>query len=135
MTDGRQARYSAAKLTHQPSREVTPALIYALNHPLRRQILRLLVDKATTRSPSEMAQPLAGAYHPEAYLPVLSFHARILCKQKVIRCLATRTVRGSTEHFYASNVSSNEMVRRILQSTVGDDMRFLRIAPPKNQTD
>jgi DNA-binding transcriptional ArsR family regulator len=94
---------------------MTPALIHALNHPARRQILRELAEEGTERSPSEMARSAAFS------LPGLSFHARVLCEMQVTRCTRTQPVRGSLEHFYASNVSGNELVAAILLETEGDD--------------
>lgn len=94
---------------------MTPALIHALNHPVRRHILRQLGEEGIERSPSEMAQAAALG------LPGLSFHARVLCELQVTRCTRTRPVRGSLEHFYASNVSDNELVAAILVGTEGDD--------------
>jgi DNA-binding transcriptional ArsR family regulator len=108
-------RASQDKTKHQQGREMTPALIYALNHPARRQILRQLSEHGTERSPSEMAQAAAFS------LSGLSFHARVLCELQVTRCTRTEPVRGSLEHFYASNISDNELVAAILLETEGDD--------------
>lgn len=94
---------------------MTPALIHALNHPARRQILRQLGELGTERSPSEMAQVATFS------LSGLSFHARVLCELQVTRCTRTQPVRGSLEHFYASNVSGNDLVSAILLETEGDD--------------
>jgi DNA-binding transcriptional ArsR family regulator len=108
-------RASKDKTKHQQGREMTPALIYALNHPARRQILRQLGEQGVERSPSEMAN---GA---SLSLSGLSFHARVLCELQVTRCTRTEPVRGSLEHFYASNVSDNELVAAILLETEGED--------------
>lgn len=51
----------------------------------------------------------------------LSFHARVLCELQVTRCTRTEQVRGALEHFYASNVSDNELVAAILVETEGED--------------
>jgi DNA-binding transcriptional ArsR family regulator len=108
-------RGSQNKTRHQQGREMTPALIHALNHPARRQILRQLGEAGVERSPSEMAQAATFS------LSGLSFHARVLCELQVTRCTRTQPVRGSLEHFYASNVSENELVATILLETEGDD--------------
>jgi DNA-binding transcriptional ArsR family regulator len=99
---------------------MSPALLHSLNHPVRRQILRLLSKRDVEESPTKMARLIAGG------LSRLSFHARTLSEQKVIRRVKTRQVRGSTESFYTSNVSENELVARILRSTEEDD-GFLRM--------
>lgn len=108
-------RTSQNKTKHQQGREMTPALIHALNHPARRQILRQLGGQGTERSPSEMANVAPFS------LPGLSFHARVLCELQVTRATRTQQVRGSLEHFYASNVSDNELVAAILLETEGED--------------
>ncbi|HWI96380.1 MAG TPA: helix-turn-helix domain-containing protein [Solirubrobacterales bacterium] len=108
-------RASKDKTKHQPGREMSPALIYALNHPARRQILRQLREHGTERSPSEMAQAATIS------LSGLSFHARVLSELQVTRCTRTEPVRGSLEHFYVSNVSENELVATILLETEGED--------------
>lgn len=108
-------RTSQNKAKHQREREMTPALIHALNHPARRQILRQLSERGTEKSPSEMAQTATFS------LSGLSFHARVLSELQVTRCTRTQPVRGSLEHFYASNVSGNELVEAILGETEGED--------------
>ena len=94
-------RGSQDKTKHQLGREMTPALIHALNHPARRQILRQLGEPEVEKSPSEMAEGAAFR------LSGLSFHARVLSELQVTRCTRTQPVRGALEHFYASNVSDN----------------------------
>lgn len=108
-------RGSQNKTRHQRGREMTPALIHALNHPARRQILRQLGEPGVERSPNEMAEAAAFS------LSGLSFHARVLSELQVTRCTRTQPVRGALEHFYASNVSDNELVSAILVETEGDD--------------
>jgi DNA-binding transcriptional ArsR family regulator len=108
-------RGSQNKTKHQQGREMTPALIHALNHPARRQILRQLSERGAEKSPSEMAEPAAFS------LSGISFHARVLCELRVTRCTRTQPVRGAIEHFYASNVCDNELVSAILVETENED--------------
>lgn len=110
-------RGSPNKTKHQQGREMTPALIHALNHPARRQILRQLGELGSERSPNEMAEAAAFS------LSGLSFHARVLSELQVTRCTRTQPVRGALEHFYASNVSDNELVAAILLETADEDGR------------
>ncbi len=56
----------------------------------------------------------------------LSYHARSLCEQKIVHCAKTRKVRGSTEHFYASDVSDNKLVNTILSETEKDDSHLVK---------
>jgi DNA-binding transcriptional ArsR family regulator len=108
-------RGSQDKTKHQRGREMTPALIHALNHPARRQILRQLSGQEAEKSPSEMAEAATFS------LSGISFHARVLCELQVTRCTRTQPVRGALEHFYASNVADNELVSAILVETEGED--------------
>jgi DNA-binding transcriptional ArsR family regulator len=108
-------RGSQDKTKHQHGREMTPALIHALNHPARRQILRQLSGREAEKSPSEMAEAETFS------LSGISFHARVLCELQVTRCTRTQPVRGAIEHFYASNVTDNELVTAILVETENED--------------
>jgi len=103
---------------------MSPALLHVLNHPIRRQILRLLHEQRATLSPNEMSQAIGVA------LPNLGFHARTLAERGVIRETRTRQVRGSVEHFYVSTVSENRLVATILSSTENDDC-FLFSSQPR----
>jgi hypothetical protein len=99
---------------------MTPALIHGLNHPIRRQILRILSRQGAARSPNEMTRLMTPG------LSNLSYHARSLCKQMIVHCASTRRVRGSTEHFYASDVSDNKLVNTILSETEKDDSHLVK---------
>jgi DNA-binding transcriptional ArsR family regulator len=114
----RKANYGAGNGRHARGREISPALLYVLNHPIRRQILRLLHKQPAPRSPSEMSKLLAVS------LTNVGFHARTLCECGVVREAKTCHARGSVEHFYASRVTGNELVAAILRGTEEDD-RFL----------
>ena len=107
-------RGSTDKPKHEQGREMTPALIHALNHPARRQILRHLHAHGES-SPSEIADSVAFT------LSGLSFHARVLSELEVISCTRTQQGRGALEHFYVSNVGGNELVAAILSETEGED--------------
>lgn len=113
---------------HVRGREMTPALISALDHPARREILRLLNGQDAPISPVQMTKSI------DAGLSGLSYHARTLSQFKVIRLAYTRRVRGSTQSFYASRVAENKLVAGILRHTEKDDS-FIRVQPKrKNKT-
>jgi hypothetical protein len=61
-----------------------------------------------------------------AALSNLSYHARCLREQNIIRCTGTKQIRGSTQHLYASNVSDNKLVNTILSETADDDRYLCR---------
>lgn len=110
--EGRRARkYGPESKKHISGRAMTPALLEALNHPVRRQLLRLLQERRIAQSPLEMSQGIAFR------LTNIAYHARVLSDLAVVRLVRTRQVRGSTQHFYASKVAKNELVAAILAST------------------
>lgn len=98
---------------------MTPALLDALNHPIRRQLLRLLHERTTSRSPTEMSQKMTLG------LTGISYHARVLSDLDVIRLSRTGQVRGSTQHFYVSRVAKIALVDAILKKTEKEDRRLL----------
>lgn len=75
-------------------------LFTALGHPLRRQILRTMIDGGVETSPRELAASLSEP------LSALSYHVRVLAECKAIKLVRTTQVRGSTQHFYRSTVKS-----------------------------
>jgi DNA-binding transcriptional ArsR family regulator len=74
-------------------------LMMALDHPLRRSILRLMADGETT-SPVDLAEALD---HP---VPNLAYHVRVLAKCKAVKLVGTARVRGATQHFYTTAVDA-----------------------------
>jgi DNA-binding transcriptional ArsR family regulator len=68
-------------------------LLAALRHPLRREILRGMVDKEAI-SPREMSTALGQP------LSNVSYHVRVLAECAAIALVSTKPVRGSMQHFY-----------------------------------
>jgi predicted transcriptional regulator len=90
-------------------------LISALNHVLRRDILRLMHSTPAPRSPvdisDELDEPLAG----------VSYHVQILHRLGVITLEKTEQVRGALKHYYASTVRNHAIAKSLLQSTRKSD--------------
>lgn len=105
----------ASKEKHDLARTLTPALLHALNHPVRRHILRALSAPEMELSPSDISKALG------THLSNLSYHARTLSEQDVLCCTQEIQVRGSTQHFYVSNVAGNRLVNAILAEIEKDD--------------
>lgn len=97
---------------------MSPALIEGLNHPVRRQALRMFSEKCPESSPVEL----------EKLIPVglsqLSYHMKVLRDLGILLETRTITVRGATKHFYASAVMGNKMMLLILTKTKNDDKEF-----------
>lgn len=86
------------------------AVISALGHPLRREILKRLATNSNGGvSPSELAEEL----HEK--LPNLSYHMRILVKSGALKLVKTRPRRGAIEHFYKrSGNSVDQQIAKVL---------------------
>ncbi|MDQ4049069.1 MAG: helix-turn-helix domain-containing protein, partial [Actinomycetota bacterium] len=69
-----------------------PALIRALGHPLRAQILGVLQERRA--SPRQLADEFA------APLGNVSYHVRVLADLKLIRLVKETPRRGAIEHYY-----------------------------------
>lgn len=69
------------------------ALLTALRHPLRREILRVMADKKPI-SPLELADRL------DESLSNVSYHVRVLAENGAVEEVASKPVRGATQHFY-----------------------------------
>jgi len=78
----------------------TNSLFIALAHPLRRRILRHMVEVADEISPREMAEALNQP------LSRLSYHVTVLAQCRAIELVGTAPVRGSTQHFYRAAVDA-----------------------------
>lgn len=103
---------------HVSGRDMTPALLHALNDPIRRQILRLLSGQGVELSPTDMVRVSTFS------IDSASYHVRVLNEFRIIRLTRTGRVRGATQRFYASTVATNKLVAAILQGIEKDD-RFL----------
>jgi DNA-binding transcriptional ArsR family regulator len=72
----------------------------ALNHPIRRQIMRVALRRAEDEpvSPKEIAEIMG--------LPLsrIGYHVRQLHKAGVLKLEKLTPVRGSTQHFYAPDL-------------------------------
>jgi DNA-binding transcriptional ArsR family regulator len=76
-------------------------LFNALGHPMRRQILREMLDAREEVSPRELAAKLSEQ------LSALSYHVRVLAECQAVELVRTQQIRGSTQHFYRAVVKAN----------------------------
>jgi len=90
-------------------------LLAALNHPLRRRILRTLHGAGEARSSAELSKAFQ--------MPVskISYHVRVLHESHVVALTDRRRVRGNTEHFYVSTLAANELAAHLLELVEGED--------------
>jgi DNA-binding transcriptional ArsR family regulator len=76
-------------------------LFSALGHPMRRRILREMLDTDGEISPRELAVTLSEQ------LSALSYHVRVLAECGAIELVRTERIRGSTQHFYRPAVRAD----------------------------
>jgi DNA-binding transcriptional ArsR family regulator len=93
----------------------TGDLFTALAHPLRRRILRKMIEDEAEVSPRDLALDL------REHLSRLSYHVRILAWCGAIELARMEQVRGSTQHFYRVIVDAR-WARMALEAT-GDPPR------------
>lgn len=86
-------------------------LIKAIDHPLRRRMLRLLGDREEPLSAVQMADELGFS------LSVTAYHMRILYELRAIARAGRRQVRGALQRFYKSKVKDDPPIEALLAET------------------
>jgi DNA-binding transcriptional ArsR family regulator len=74
--------------------DIDNAFVAALNHPIRRALLKLFLKQEVALSPKELAELT------EEKLPTISYHVRVLADKNAIELAEEEPVRGSVAHFY-----------------------------------
>lgn len=90
-------------------------LLRALNHILRRQVLRHMHSSKKPLSPVQVEAELKLGEEVKEELSHVSYHMKRLARLKVIALDDEEQVRGATKHFYVSNVSGIAWVRGLLK--------------------
>jgi len=88
----------------------TNDLFTALGHPLRRRLLRKMLNEERLISPRELAADL------DEPLSALSYHVRVLAECGAAKLVRTKQIRGSTQHFYRATVNV-DWARAALKAT------------------
>lgn len=96
-------------------------LVRALNHQLRREILRRLHSSDHPLSPTQIERELELNSDDGNPLSNVSYHTKVLAELGAVHMVDTRMVRGAQEHFYASRVSDTAWVLGLLSSTRKSD--------------
>jgi DNA-binding transcriptional ArsR family regulator len=86
-------------------------LIRALDHELRRQILRLLEESEEAQSPIKISKLLKRP------LTNVSYHVSVLRRLDAVTETAQGQVRGAMEHFYKSSLKDNAPIQALLEET------------------
>lgn len=102
----------------QSDDEHAKSVLSALNHELRRRIMRMfLIDKVKLLSPTEASHML------NVSLSSVSYHLRVLAQSKAVDITLEQPVRGSVRYFYRANsaVAKMPMVTAFLTATSATD--------------
>lgn len=103
---------SAARDENQ---RMTALLVKALNHPLRRKLLRELHRCGEARSPVQLSKTI------DADVTNIDYHVKILASLGAAEKTGDRPVRGASENFFASTVADHRQMTAILADTERDD--------------
>jgi hypothetical protein len=89
-------------------------VITALNHPLRRTLLRRYLDGPPT-------SPVALARELDESLNLIAYHVKILATNGVVRQVKTERRRGALEHYFEPSLGSHAgWVEKVLALPDGD---------------
>ncbi|HMI81311.1 MAG TPA: helix-turn-helix domain-containing protein [Solirubrobacterales bacterium] len=96
-------------------RDKDQALLDALRHPLRRDLLRRYMESKKKLSPRELATL------ENKSLSLVSYHVRELVRLGAVEIADTKQVRGSVQHFYlaTARVKRSPLVRAALGMAQG----------------
>jgi hypothetical protein len=114
MTDGDGPNGDSGQSKNQ---RMSPLLIQALNHPLRRKLLRALHSSDDARSPVQLSK-LTGED-----ISSIDYHIKILVSLGAAVKTGDRQVRGARENFFLSKVFDHKQMVTILADTERDDCR------------
>ncbi len=96
---------------------LTPPLEHALNHPLRREVLRALNRSARPCGAGE----LVSACLPTTSVTLLNYHAAVLERCDLVRVIDNEVAGEGFSRSYASNVSEDVQIIAILSATEAQD--------------
>jgi DNA-binding transcriptional ArsR family regulator len=92
---------------------LTPPLEHALNHPLRRELLRTLHQGGSPRSATE----LADSSQPELTVTLVNYHAAVLQTCDLVRDTEADVGGDGSTRSYASNVAEDVQILAVLSAT------------------
>lgn len=107
---------SVSKLPDMLAATLPPETQDALDHPVRRQVLRILNSSDQARSAGEMAATLPGVPHS-----AVSYHAQVLENQGSISLAHLDREGAVVARHYVSNVIEDARVAIVLDAMRQDD--------------
>lgn len=79
------------------------ALIFLLQHPLRKRLLRLYAEAKEMRSPKELTVPVNKT------VSMVGYHVRVLAEYGAVEFVTGEQRRGALEHFYEATSLIDEV--------------------------
>jgi DNA-binding transcriptional ArsR family regulator len=79
------------------------SLMFLLQHPLRKRLLKLYLEAHEMRSPKELAAPT------NQHICSVSYHVRVLAEHGAVVLVAEEPRRGTVEHFYEATPLVDEV--------------------------
>jgi DNA-binding transcriptional ArsR family regulator len=95
----------------QPGGQDRAELIRAIDHPVRRSVLRALADSDEARSPIQMARAFGLP------LGMVAYHTNVLLECGGIELVDERTARGAVEHLYETTIEDDPPIETLLEET------------------
>jgi DNA-binding transcriptional ArsR family regulator len=108
-TEGEMA--AAGKRRNEDEGRRRADLISAIDHPARRRILRLLLDRDERLSAVEIAGELSMT------LGDASYHVRVLQRFRAARPAGKRQVRGALQSFFRAAIEEDPPIEMLLEET------------------
>ena len=108
--------HSVSKLPDLLAATLPPRTQDALDHPVRRQVLRILNSSPRARSPKELAAVLSDVSHG-----AISYHAQVLESQGSISVVEHGQAGAGVTRRYASNLADDARVAVVLDAMRQDD--------------
>ncbi|MDX6622659.1 MAG: Helix-turn-helix domain [Solirubrobacterales bacterium] len=112
-TAGQLRGTSSRRLPVELAELLTPPLEHALNHPLRREILRALNRSDRPRTAAE----LVSACLPATSVTLLNYHAAVLERCDLVRTIENEVAGEGFSRHYASSVAEDVQIIAILSAT------------------
>jgi DNA-binding transcriptional ArsR family regulator len=79
------------------------ALIFLLQNPLRKRLLRLYVEAKEMHSPKQLTVPVNKT------VTLVGYHVRVLAEHGAVEIVAEQPRRGAVEHFYEATPLVDEV--------------------------
>lgn len=86
-------------------------MILVTAHPVRRRLLRAIVDRGEPCAPTQLARP------PDLPANMIAYHAKVLRKFGALELSEEQPSKGATEQLYGSTIEDNPPIGASLDET------------------